>query len=427
MKIRKRYIVAEMVAIIAAINTACSHNLYDEDKHEELVIKMQPVDTIDAYHNWQLAKSYTITFDASKTNVGSKSIQILSANPVAGHSANILGQHHFTDGEKRTITFTAPTNISEFYAALIDANEAYTIVQFTPDSRTVDFTNPIATKAIVNQRLLTLQSYCYCFEEEIPEPGDYDYNDIVLRISQERTAPKQITLNVTLAAVGTQRKIAAAIQLINFHYNDIDSVVTKDGTTFDDGYVKTFPKMIEGEELLLQGFKGEALINLFEDCHWATKEAIMGPTGMLERHHYNVSKNTSTDLNFEIISPRTISYIITFKDAASLDRFSLASIDPFIITEYNGAFWETHANINRVGDQLLHRYTPSTNMKILPWALTIPNSGFRYPLEGVNMGFYKKGILFGAYMTKGHSFGEWASNRRIAQDWYEYPTNNQVF
>lgn len=426
MKAKKSNIIGWMFPmLVASTMIACSQNVFDDEKYEDLVIKMQPVDTIDAHHDWQLTNNYIVTIDASKINLDSKSVQILSGNPAAGQSASVLGKYDFADGEKKNFTFTAPATISEFYAALVSSDDTYTIARFTPDNRIVDFSTPIATKAIVNQRQLALQSYNYCFEEEIPEPGDYDYNDIVLRISQERTAQNQITLHVTLAAVGTQRKIAAAIQLTDYHYNDIDSIVTTDGKTFDDGYQKTFPKMIEGETLLLQGFNNEAIINLFEDCHWATTETEYGQTGMLRRPYYNVSKSASMD--FEIISPRTISYVITFKDAALLDYFSLSSIDPFIITEHNGAFWETHTHVNHREDQLLHRYKQSTTAKILPWALIIPSSGFRYPLEGVNMGFYKKGILFGAYMTKGHSFGEWVSNRNISQDWYEYPTNNQVF
>ena len=48
-------------------------------------------------------------------------------------------------------------------------------------------------------------------------------------------------------------------------------------------------------------------------------------------------------------------------------------------------------------------------------------------VDGVNIGFAKNGALFGAYMTEGHSFGEWAANHTTAIDWYDYPTGNQVF
>ena len=106
---------------------------------------------------------------------------------------------------------------------------------------------------------------------------------------------------------------------------------------------------------------------------------------------------------------------------ASLDR-----LDPFMYYGYNGANFEIHLYQYR-NNQTLNAYPPST-IKTLPWALCIPSSTFRWPLEGVNMGFIMKGShLFGAYATYGHSFGEWAMDRNRALDWYEYPTDNQVF
>lgn len=425
MKIGKFHAIGWMVFIsVTAATVACSKDVYNEDDYEKLVVLMQPVDTIDDNHDWQLAATYTITVDASMSDVGANRLQILSANPAAGQSASILGQYGIADGEKKAVTFTAPIICNQFYAALIDADNDYTIVPFTPGVSVVDFSEPIATKAAVNQRQLALQSYSYCFEEEAPQPGDYDYNDVVLHISQERTAKNQITLNVTLAAVGSENKIGAAIQLLGYHYDDINSIVTTDGKTFDDGYKKEYPIMIKKDDLLLQGFNNEAIVNVFEDAHWATGDAKKNEYGILERLYYNVSKGAN-DI-YGIVTPRTISYVITFKDETLLDNFSLNSIDPFIITEYNGSFWEIHTHAAHKTDELLHRYSLNTNVKILPWALVVPTSGFRHPLQGANIGFYKKDVLFGAYMTRGHSFGEWASNRHISQDWYEYPTNNQV-
>ena len=51
----------------------------------------------------------------------------------------------------------------------------------------------------------------------------------------------------------------------------------------------------------------------------------------------------------------------------------------------------------------------------------------------MNMGFRMKdkttgaSILFGAYDVGGHSFGEWATNRNLAKDWYENPNESNVF
>jgi hypothetical protein len=37
------------------------------------------------------------------------------------------------------------------------------------------------------------------------------------------------------------------------------------------------------------------------------------------------------------------------------------------------------------------------------------------------------GIMFGAYATSGHAFGEWAMSKNKATDWYFYPDNSNVF
>jgi len=113
-----------------------------------------------------------------------------------------------------------------------------------------------------------------------------------------------------------------------------------------------------------------------------------------------------------------------------LDNFTQAMLDPFVMAEYNGGVWETHLDEYRDA-QVLYEY-PSPAIKDLPWALMVPTRDFHYPLEGNEIGFRKKladgnVALFGAYMTKGHAFGEWIEDYTQARDWYLYPTDNQVF
>jgi hypothetical protein len=62
----------------------------------------------------------------------------------------------------------------------------------------------------------------------------------------------------------------------------------------------------------------------------------------------------------------------------------------------------------------------------------VPSNDFKYPLEGVQIGFYKRtdtGVVFsdGAYKTTGHAFGAWVENHKAALDWYNYPDESQVW
>lgn len=411
-------------AMMAMLAVSCNTNMFNEDDYKVIVEEEQPVKNIDKSHTWELTTTYYMTADIPAKVGNDCWLQILSGNPTANESATILGEYPVTAGEKKYFAFTAPSALSKFYAALVDKDDTYTVSTFNSSQNTVSFAQPLATKKIDN-RLIGLQAFTYCFEDEMPEPGDYDYNDVVLRISQERTAVNQITLNVTVAAVGSLKQLAGAMRLVNYKFDEIESITTTDNETFDDGYKKSTIPFIDSNDLLMEGRNKEAVINLFEDAHWATGAAYYAKEGYIPRYKYNVSKTTSSE--HDMMSPHTISYIITFKNPILLDYFTLDQIDPFIILEYFGAFMEEHAVYKYKSETILYEYVQPSIASILPWALVVPFSSFRYPLDNVNIGFYKDDALFGAYMTVGHSFGEWAASHQKSLDWYEYPTSNMVY
>ena len=413
--------------LLALLVTSCSSkDVFDEDDYVEIMEREQPVENIDSTHTWTLTTTYYMTASIPETAQDAERLLILSGNPANGESATVFGEYFVAAGEKKYFSFVTSNIQSKFYAALVDTDGTFTIVAFSPSSdRNISFSQPLATKVRIDSRLIGLQTFSYCFEDEMPEPGDYDYNDVVLRISQERTALHQITLNVTLAAVGSMKQVAAAICLPGIKYDDIALVKTTDGETFNDGFKWTSISYLTSKDLLSKGKKDVAVINLFEDAHWATGATNYTSEGYIPRYKYNVSKTTGDD--YEMTSPRTVSYEITFKDSVMLDYLTLEQLDPFIIEEYNGALMEVHAAYRLRTSLVLHEYVQPTSAVILPWALIVPSGAFRYPLNGVHVGFYKNGALFGAYMTKDHAFGEWASNHEKALDWYNYPTSNMVY
>ena len=414
-----------LIILCALMSVSCDKDVYDADEYKKLVEREQPVDNIDASHSWNLITEYNIHVETDNVVPEAKRLQILSGDPTAGHAATILGDYLLDSTSEMDIAFVAPSTLKKFYAALVDNEGNYTITPFTSTDLNVNFTQPLATETKVASTLVGLQSFAYCFEEEIPQPGDYDYNDVVLNISQERTGSDQITFNVTLAAVGSLSQIAAAIRIVDYKAKDIKSITTTDGKTFDDGYKKSTLPFIENNDLLFSGRQQEAVINLFEDAHWATGATSYASEGYLIRYKYNVS--TATSSTFDMISPRTISFVVTFNSSERLNHFTLNQLDPFIIVEYNGLLLENHALYKYRYENIVHEYTQTTNASILPWALVIPSNTFRYPLEGNTIGYSIQGRLFGAYMTANHSFGEWASHKTDAIDWYNYPNENMVY
>ena len=349
-------------------------------------------------------------------------------NPRETGAAEVVGAAFVGSGNQTAVNITYPSTLHTLYVAAVDAEDKYTIVKYdVSSSSVVNFRNAIVIGepiAYEPQPML----FTYCFEEEFYFAGDFDYNDVVLRISQERTGEKEVRYHVQLAAVGASKQVAAAIRLVGTSFDNVQSVKTVDDKSFNvTAKGEAFPEQMmivqKQTDNLLRAMTGDAVINLFVDAHWATGDAMSTDYGLMQRKKYNVTKGT--DATHQMMVPREIVYIVTFKDAASANALSLGQIDPFIYTEFNGAILETHLYTYR-SVQVLNAYPPS-EIKSLPWALAIPYGAFRWPLDGVNIGFIMKESTFGAYGTKGHAFGEWTMDHTKALDWYLYPTENQVF
>lgn len=427
----KKFHLASLCAILIMIiaGSACKREMYDEQTHQDMMDSVSPVDSVDAMHTWILTNTRTLMVTTPDTGA-IKMVKILTANPRETGNAEVVGEAYAAAGKTVTMAVTYSNRLTTLYAAAVDSSDYYTITRFEPNvSSAVDFSGA----TVVHEKMPYVpqpQQYTYCFERQydLALEYDFDYNDIVLRVSQERTGEKEMRYHVQLAAVGLDIQMAAAINMLGFKYDDIESVKTVDSLSFNNTNGKDVPDQIltlsKNKDFFVRGLNNEAVLNLFVDSHWATGDLLEENYGMMDRKMYNVSKSSGGD--YQLMVPRTITYIVKFKDADALNMASLDRLDPFMYYGYNGANFEIHLYQYR-NNQTLNAYPPST-IKTLPWALCIPSSTFRWPLEGVNMGFIMKGShLFGAYSKYGHSFGEWAMDRNSSLDWYEYPTDNQVF
>ena len=406
--------------------TSCSRDVFNEDDYNRIINEATPLDSVEANHHWMLTEDLTYVVKAD-INVGAKYAYILSENPLTALNSEVMAQGVVEDGGQVTLKATVPIRYTELYAALVDANGLYTVVSFPVTSQVVSFANVISTnkqKSLKAQ--LAQQKMVFCFEEEMPEPGDFDYNDVVLRISREIVNSRHLKIEVELAAVGASKQLAAGLHLLGYQAEDIDSVTIEGGGSFDlGGYYqdeplqKTATPLFESSSLLQSSRNGEAFLYLFEDAHWAMGDELDVVNGVFPRKKYNVSKGSN------ILPTRTEIYHVYLKEGKSFDNFTAGMFDPFILSPYYGALWEIHCYRDREA-QIYLQYS-LVDIKKLPWAFMIPNASFRYPLEGINMGFYKNGALFGAYMTPEHSFGEWAMDHTKCLDWYTNPTKNQIF
>jgi len=418
-----------IITLIAGITTtltivSCDKNVYDEERHGELIHYYSAVDSVDQQHMWMLTQSKTLRYQVPSGS-SYEQLRFYTADPLTDKSAELMNTVFVKSGQSGSVSLSVPYLQTSIFAALVDGDGNYTVTSLPSSQTYVDFTDTTTGKPLSS---LNPQTYTFLFEENYPEPGDYDYNDVVLRVSQQRTAKNQITISVTISAVGADKQIAGCIRLVGYRYQDIDSVYTTNGKSFNDGINTQMLYFHKETDYLIKGRNNEAVLNLFCDAHWAMAFNLSADYGLFQRKKYNVS--TSTSDNYQLRSTRTIKYIINFKSADALNYFTLDTLDPFIITDYNAGTWETHTEQFKSA-QVLHEYfVPS--FKDLPWALMVPQADFLYPLEGYEIGYRKKTesgkvAMFGAYTTIGHSFGEWAEDHNNFLDWYLYPNVQLTF
>ena len=424
-RIMRKSLIIIIIACVSVLlgTTSCNKNVYDENTHQQLIHYYSSVDSVDQQHMWQLSQTKSLRYQVPSGSY--EQLRIYTANPLTSSSAELMNQIYVSGGQSGVLSINVPYQLTTLYAALVDSNENLSVTSFSSSQSSISFTDVTTGQAKTS---INPQTYTYLFEENNPEPGDYDYNDVVLRVSHQRTGEKQLTIKVTVSAVGATKQIAGCIRLVGYRFQDIDTVYTTTGKSFNDGINTQMLYFHKETDFLIEGRNHEAVLNLFCDAHWAMAFNLSADYGLFQRKKYNVSTSTSDD--YQLRSTRTLSYVIEFNSSSTLDNFTFDTIDPFIITDYNAGTWETHTEQFKSA-QVLHEYfVPS--FKDLPWALMVPQADFLYPLEGNEIGYRKRtesGVvaMSGVYTTLGHSFGEWAEDRNNYLDWYLYPNKELTY
>ena len=69
--------------------TSCGKDVFNEDDYNKIIEEASPVDSVDAKHTWELTQDriYVVEADA---NVGTKSVLILSDNPLTALNVELL-------------------------------------------------------------------------------------------------------------------------------------------------------------------------------------------------------------------------------------------------------------------------------------------------------------------------------------------------
>ncbi len=307
---------------------------------------------------------------------------------------------------------------------------AYQEVNFVKDEDECSPQYGPTQPTVVNEKPMSMR---YCFEDNFPDAGDYDFNDVVLTVTPTVNG-KTLTLKVSLDAVGATKTIGAAIRLLNFSNDDLESHTVTQGFESPEGQGMGTYNNIEASEGFVPGgqepnLTDNMVIVLFKDAHWAINPEKTN--GGVTRSFYNTVKRDDSYQNKKYVDPATATYTLVFKDEdKAKSMLAEKYYDVFIVEPYNGSYWEVHT-VGFKTAQVITPFKPEPGYTRAygsnkPWAIKV-SSDFQYPNEWQVIGKRENGEITGAYKEAGHSFAEWAENSSAATDWYKYPTSGLVY
>lgn len=398
--------------------TGCKKDQFDPDIYNKVLASVYPVDSIDTTHTWSLNKQFTLQVNTAIADTQlPQRIQLLSGNPYADDDVEILSER-FVNG-KSTVSMKcyAPNVLSDMFVAAVTSDGRYFVVPLEQGQTDVDFSDA-TSEGTLNSPEYT--AYTYLYEANFPAPDDFDYNDVVLRIREWAESNTVIKVEVTIDAVGTNKQVAGAIRLPGIKWSMVNSVTIDEGNRFDEDY--PFQRIyIVGTSSQKAARNGDVVINMFEDAHWSLQRHLQSEGTML-----HVPLNTTHQpepLQSDTVAVQTRTYTVTLVDGADASTLSLAMLDPFIIEQYNTKQFEVHPYQYKFEESLwqYYGYRQADYDNHMSWAIVIPSGTFRYPTEGVPLCTNRSGVIAGAYMTNGHSFGEWCTDCTRSVDWWLYP------
>lgn len=423
--------------LLATLSGCRKKEMFSPEEYQHLVDLTFPVADVDKSHDWLLAMERSVRVECQVDGV--TRVQVLTKDPTRETQAEVVAEQRAQKGQSLVMTALVPKVQQQLcVVATDDSDRLLALKTIGIDDPVALLANSDAPPSGYTYNMTLRQRVYYLYEASFPTTGDWDYNDIVLTIdspepmvptdpANAELAARQMVLHVTLQAVGYPWQLAAAIRLAGISRTQVESVTSTSykglGLQRNVDYP---PSLLPEEGMLLTSRQGEAVMALFDDAHLAVYSQRQD-NGMPYRYYYNV-EHKDNDTYKEFPAPEA-DYVITFSSEQDARLFTLARIDPFIITDYNGGKWEIHKYPMRV-QQTLYEYVSENqeNFKTgYTWCMEVPYAWFRYPTEGRPMGRSSEDQISGAYTTWSHSYVEWALNSKASLDWYLYPNTKMVY
>ena len=444
----KRFVSIIMSAVaLIATTVSCEKNYYDPEAQKDMYAEYFPVDSVYKYHDWKTVKSATIKITSNKSTDYNYIIKIYGSNPYnssTGKSVTSTLTNYFEIqcNSKDTIesSLSYPLTTDKLYIVCDSAGYMVNVIEKSINSGQASHEvtigeSDMAVKEEYNEETF---KWTYCFEDAFPSPSDsYDFNDVVLTVYKElHSDPKIVTLHVTLRAVGSLSQLAAAIHLSGLEKSDIQWVdVDQPFNFYQYGSYTKIHSADDGYLDVSETIGKKIVIPLFNDAHYAiiSKNDTIGTTtttGSLTTGYINaVGSNSPSKYSGAGLTMDAVEAIYTIKcrSIKAAQAITANDLDVFITTMAVGATYEVHIPPFKA-QQVLYQQVSSQYESAFygdqyTWGLLVPGE-FKYPQEGIAIGYEGNDSRFGAYTTIGHSFAEWAKDKDDATDWYEYPNGN---
>lgn len=244
-------------------------------------------------------------------------------------------------------------------------------------------------------------SFTYAYEDNFPQPGDYDFNDIAMNVSTTYTKDSEnkiqkIHYHVSLAAVGATKKLGAGLRLAGISKGSVTNVEFVD----NDNMRSTLANSVF-ENSTMESNDNSIVIPLFGDAH-----AIYGAAA--SRIMLNTGLNTTSKIS-------TLEVIITLADQnQTTPIITKDNLDFFIAYSIGSTGNRTEVHLYEFlsngatarGDIHTQNLEAAGNKT---WAICVPK--FNYPTEMTS--------IVEAYPQ----FTQWAQNHTSSLDWYLHPTD----
>lgn len=421
-----------VLALVPALVPACREKDYfDKEVYDEIISMAFPVTGVDASHGWKTVTTAAAAVSVDAGYGGDCRITIYLDDPTQSSSPVVAAVGTAAAGGTFRTSFSCPVGCGQFYVALAapDGRLLLKPAALSGGMISCAFTSddtPVAGEGSWPEG--TPFGMRYCFEDNFPQEGDYDFNDVVLTVTPVVDG-RDVTLTVSLDAVGTQKQVAAALRVRGLAATALEQASREGDFDMDNGRPAASFNIVDSKDYILPyGVRhtSDLVLLLFNDAHWAMAQR-MESNGNVRRYYYNTVTPGSADYTeWASVEPVVVTYRLRFGSADDARRFVADNLDVFIIESSGGSYVEVHTMAYKTSE-LIYDYISDTSAFDAPyvWALQLPGT-FRYPLEGVWIGSNRSGVLSGAYRTPGHSFAEWAVDRTAATDWWKYPASGLV-